>query len=87
MSYRVFFVIMDFTINKKIPKTSIEELWRYVGTFENMRELVCEIIAHREMTIEDEFFIFSTAGDLGARMLNIHLIWRGNLRGKESSIM
>ena len=36
----VFFAIMGFKINEKIPKTSVEELWRYVGTFENMRELV-----------------------------------------------
>ena len=54
----VFFAIMGFKMNKKVPKTSIEEMWQYVGNFENMRELVCEIIAYREMTVEDDFLFF-----------------------------
>ena len=38
-----------------------------------MRELVCEIITCGEMTIEDEFFIFSIVGDLRARTLKYSL--------------
>ena len=83
MSYReVFFAIMDFKMNKKIPKTSVEEIWRYVGTFENMRKLFCEIIARGEMTIEDEFFIFSKVGDLEARMLKYSLNLERQLKRK-----
>ena len=73
---------MDFKINEKIPKTSIEELWQYIGTFENMRKLVCEIIAHGEITVEDEFFIFSTVGDLGARTLKYSLNLEKQLKRK-----
>ena len=73
---------MGFKINEKIPKTSIEELWRYIGTFENIRELVCEIIARGEIIVEDEFFIFSIVGDLGAMMLKYSLNLERQLKRK-----
>ena len=44
-------------------------MWWYVGTFENMKELVCEIIAHGEMIVEDNLLIFSIIKDLKARTL------------------
>ena len=57
-------------------------MWWYVGTFENMRELVLEIIACGEMTIEDNFFIFSTVGDLGAKTLKYSLNLEKQLKKK-----
>ena len=69
----VFFAIMGLKINERIPKTVVNEMWQYVGTFENMQELVYEIIACREMIIEDNHFIFSSMEDLGARTLKYSL--------------
>ena len=63
----MFFLLMDYGMNERIPKTELVEIWRYVGTFENVRELVG--VACGEMIVEDNLFIFFTMGDLGARTL------------------
>ena len=44
--------------------------------------MVCEIIAYGEMTVKDEFFIFSTVGDLGARTLKYSLNLERQLKRK-----
>ena len=75
---------MGSKINKKIPKILVEEMWQYVGNFENMRESVYEIIACREMIVEDDFLFFPQWKTWKLGRLNIHLIWRGNLSRKES---
>ena len=55
---------MDIGLYEKILREDMANLWKDMGAYENMREFICEII------VEDNLFVFSIIGDLGAKTLN-----------------
>ena len=46
---------MGIGMYEKIPKEDMVDMWKDIGLYENMRELVCEIVAHRELMVEEIF--------------------------------
>ena len=73
---------MNYRMYDKIPKKKMVDMWKYIGSFENMKELVCEIVARGELIVEDNLFIFSTIGDLGVRTLKYAFNVKNQLKEK-----
>ena len=59
-----FFYIMDIGIYEKISQEDMVDPWKDAAAYENMRDLLCETVARRNISVGDYLFVFSTIEDL-----------------------
>ena len=58
---------------EKVFQEAMADLWKNAAIHENMRDLISEIVARGDVTVEDNVFVFSTVGELEARTLKYTL--------------
>ena len=78
----VFFYIMNIGRHKRISPEILADLWKDAIAYENMGDLICEIVARGNITIEGNMFVFSTIGDFEASTLKYVFTLENQLKKK-----